>query len=151
MEAAILVLDDLPPFREVVFDFEQQPCQRLRLLGEAVEVLRLKFRNPEEVRQGDFRLENIASVGQADILLLVVVVFVSDIPDYLFQNILQRYDAGGCPEFIDHYCHVDLICPEFIEQIVDLFRLRHKISRPQQCLPGIILRLIKVRKEVFGI
>ena len=46
---------------------------------------------------------------------------------------------------------MDLAGTEFLQEIVDLLRLRHKIGRTDQALPTERVRLLHIRQKVFDI
>ena len=55
------------------------------------------------------------------------------------------------PNSFHHDRHMDLAGTEFLQEIVDLLRLRHEIGRTDQTLPTERVRLLHIRQKVFDI
>ncbi len=66
---------------------------------------------------------------------LVDVVFILNLADDLFQNILERHDAGGAAELVDHDRQVTGAALKIAELAVERLRLGHERRGPDQRVP----------------
>ena len=62
------------------------------------------------------------------------IVFILDLSHDLLDDILERHQALGTPEFIDDDPHVDILRLEFTEQLADLLGLRYEDWRAENIL-----------------
>jgi hypothetical protein len=49
----------------------------------------------------------------------LAIVFILNLSDELFKNILNRYDTRETPVFIENDCHMDLFLPHLFEKIIN--------------------------------
>ena len=59
------------------------------------------------------------------------VVFVLNLADDLFEDVLDRDDPGRAPVFVDDDREMHAATLQFVQQIVDPLRFRHDVGRPQ--------------------
>ena len=67
------------------------------------------------------------------------------------MDILISSNTGSSAKLVHHDRHMDLAGTEFLQEIVDLLRLRHEIGRTDQALPTERVRLLHIRQKVFDI
>ena len=130
--------------REVALDLEQQTRQRVGIALHLGELFVVDFQNLAEVAQQRLAFEDVGVVVHPCVELLLLVVFVVDLADDLFENVLERHHAAGAAELIDDNGHVHLVVLELAQQVVDLFRLGHEERRPDDALPTEVLGLIQM-------
>ena len=88
-------------FREVPFYGKQHSGNGLAVFGHLLVVVFVEVGDPEEVGQQRASLEDERVVGQTLPGARFLVVFVVDVADYLFENILESDNSAGSAEFVD--------------------------------------------------
>ena len=82
-------------------------------------------------------------------LHFIFIIFVQDLTDDLFQDILHGYDPGGLSVLIDHDRHMQLFLLHGVEQVSDAMRLGNKSRFTDQS--GKLLQGLEFRPRILGI
>ena len=135
LETIVVIFDDLAAAREVSFDLQQKAGKSFDLFRQFAEFGRIGIDHTEKGRSAISWLQNKTAVRQADELLFIFVVFIGNLSDNLFQDILHRHIPEVPPNSSTTIAIWILLVRQFLQEIVDLLRLRHEIGRTDQTLP----------------
>ena len=73
----------------------------------------------------------VVIIDMNNIRLRQIFIFIGDLADKLFENILNSHDAGRAAVFIEHHRDMQLLILKLMEQNAKRLGLRHKIRRTQ--------------------
>ena len=108
------------------------------------ELFVINLKSFAEVGHKSLTLKNICVTIQACIELFFFVIFIVNLSNYFFQNVLKSNNSACTAILIYNYRDVYFILLELTEQIVYLLRFWHKIRRTYQALPPEIVWFAKM-------
>ena len=140
LKRVVAILNPLPLFQEVAFQFQQNTCYCVSITVNIIEFVVANFKYLAEVTHQSLALKKICVDVQSCVRPLFLIVFVVDFADNFFKNILEGYQSACTAELVDNYRDMHLICLEITQKIINFLCLRHKIWLAHQTLPTERLR-----------
>jgi hypothetical protein len=141
-------VNDIIDLGNIAGDFQNKPGKAITVPFDAVKGVDGQVHGLADIVEHGPAFEDIAAVIRASVTRFLFIEFVPDIAYDLFQDVFQRNDSAGAPEFIYHDREMDLFLLEFLQQVFDEFVFVDKIDRAQQAVPVEVIRFGEIGDKI---